>query len=262
MKKKQIVLITCGVIMIIVVVYNVLLKDSFIPKDNVWNRSKTEVSNEKENSEKDVEETINEEKKDGHVISGDEKLEGKQITSITDREDANGDEFKVGGDIEFDDSIYIVNKVERTKKQKNFKMVKDYPMIKSDDNGKRIEEKIVEIDDAGNITNEFSYFIINITVKNKTDKVLTKNFGEYFIYFSDNNDKSISASEPLLTNKEKGYADKSYFFYDLKPKEEFTTDLIYVMWDDYLDYNNVELTIDEAGYRYRGEISKTVKVRY
>ncbi|WP_034439513.1 hypothetical protein [Clostridium ihumii] len=262
MNKKQIALIVCGVIMIMVVVYNSLLKNNFIPKNNVLN-SKSEDSKKNENIKDDKKENESEnEPKDGHVISAGEKLEGRQITSVTEKTDENGEEFKVGKEIEFDDSIYIVNKVERSKEQKNFKMIKDYPMAKVNEEGKIIEEKTVEIDEAGNITNEFSYFIINMTIKNKTDKVLEKNLGEYGIYYYDNNNKIINGGSVLLTNKEDKGQDKRYFYYNLQPHEEFTTDLIYIMWDDELDYNNVELIIGTVDYKARGQNGKVLKVRY
>ncbi|MGG7164978.1 hypothetical protein [Clostridium ihumii] len=264
MNKKQIALIVCGVIMIMVVVYNSLLKNNFIPKNNVLN-SKSEDSKKNENIKDDKsekEENIKEEESDGNVISQGEKLEGREITIATERENENGEEFKVGKEIEFDDSIYIVNKVERSKDQKNFKMRNDIPMARVDERGKITEEKIVEIDDKGSITNEFSYFIINMTIKNKTDKVLEKNLGEYCITFYDNNNKVINGGEPILTNKEDNGMDKHYFYYNLQPHEELTTDLIYIMWDNYLDYNNVELTIGSVDYRVRGQQAKTLKVRY
>ena len=263
MNKKQIALIVCGVIMIMVVVYNSLLKNNFIPKNNVLN-SKSEDSKKNENIKDDKsekEENIKEES-DGNVISQGEKLEGREITIATERENENGEEFKVGKEIEFDDSIYIVNKVERSKEQKNFKMIKDRPMARVDERGKIIEEKMVEIDDKGSITNEFSYFIINMTIKNKTDKVLEKNLGEYKIDFYDNNNKTINGAAPTLTNREYDGQDRRYFCYSLQPHEELTTDLIYIMWDNYLDYNNVELTIGSVDYRVRGQQGKTLKVRY
>ena len=65
-----------------------------------------------------------------------------------------------------------------------------------------------------------------------------------------------------MTNKEDNGQDKRYFYYNLQPHEEFTTDLIYIMWDDELDYNNVELTIGSEKARYKGENFKTLKVRY
>ncbi|WP_040328372.1 hypothetical protein [Clostridium ihumii] len=141
-------------------------------------------------------------------------------------------------------------------------MRNDIPMARVDERGKITEEKIVEIDDKGSITNEFSYFIINMTIKNKTDKVLEKNLGEYCITFYDNNNKVINGGEPILTNKEDNGRDKHYFYYNLQPHEELTTDLIYIMWDNYLDYNNVELTIGSVDYRVRGQQWKTLKVRY
>ncbi|WP_034439515.1 hypothetical protein, partial [Clostridium ihumii] len=131
-----------------------------------------------------------------------------------------------------------------------------------DERGKIIEEKMVEIDDEGNITNEFSYFIINMTIKNKTDKVLEKNLGEYKIDFYDNNNKTINGAAPTLTNREYDGQDRRYFCYNIQPHEELTTDLIYIMWDNYLDYNNVELTIGSVDYRVRGQQCKTLKVRY
>ncbi|MGG7164979.1 hypothetical protein [Clostridium ihumii] len=262
MNKKQIALIVCGVIMIMVVVYNSLLKNNFIPKNNVLN-SKSEDSKKDENIKDDKKENDSgNEQKDGHVISAGEKLEGKQITSVTEKTDKNGEEFKVGEEIEFDDSIYIVNKVERSKEQKNFKMIKDYPMARVDEKGKITEEKMVEIDDEGNITNEFSYFIINMTIKNKTDKILEKNLVEYGIRYYDSNNEIINGASPILSNKEDDGKDKRYFYYNLKPKDELTTDLIYIMWDDYLDYNNVKLTIGSVDYRVRGQYGKTLKVRY
>ena len=264
MNKKQIALIVCGVIMIMVVVYNSLLKNNFIPKNNVL-KNKSENSEKDENIKDDKNEKENDsrnEQKDGHVISEGEKLEGKQITSVTEETDENGEEFKVGKEIEFDDSIYIVNKVERSKEQKNFKMIKGHPMKKVNDEGKITEEKMVEIDDEGNITNEFSYFIINMTIKNKTDKVLEKNLVEYGIRYYDSNNEIINGASPILSNKEDDGKDKRYFYYNLKPKDELTTDLIYIMWDDYLDYNNVKLTIGSVEYKARGQQSKTLKVRY
>ena len=257
MNKKQIALIVCGVVMIMVVVYNSLLKNNFIPKNNVLNsKSEDSKKNEKIKDEKnEKEENINGEERD-------EKLEGKQITSVTEKTDENGEEFKVGEEIEFDDSIYIVNKVERSKEQKNFKMIKGHPMKKVNDEGKITEEKMVEIDDEGNITNEFSYFIINITIKNKTDKILEKNLVEYGIRYYDSNNEIINGASPILSNKEDDGKDKRYFYYNLKPKDELTTDLIYIMWDDYLDYNNVKLTIGSVEYKARGQQSKTLKVRY
>ncbi|MGG7164980.1 hypothetical protein [Clostridium ihumii] len=263
MNKKQIALIVCGVIMIMVVVYNSLLKNNFIPKNNVLN-SKSEDSKKNENIKDDKsekEENIKEES-DGNVISQGEKLEGREITIATERENENGGEFKVGKEIEFDDSIYIVNKVERSKEQKNFKMIKDRPMARVDERGKIIQEKMVEIDDKGSITNEFSYFIINMTIKNKTDKVLEKNLGEYKIGFYDNNNKTINGAAPTLTNREYDGQDRRYFCYNIQPHEELTTDLIYIMWDNYLDYNNVELTIGSVEYQARGQQWKTLKVRY
>ncbi|WP_040328371.1 hypothetical protein [Clostridium ihumii] len=112
MNKKQIALIVCGVVMIMVVVYNSLLKNNFIPKNNVLN-SKSEDSEKNENIKDDKsekEENIKEEESDGNVISQGEKLEGREITIATERENENGEEFKVGKEIEFDDSIYILIK--------------------------------------------------------------------------------------------------------------------------------------------------------
>jgi len=262
MNKKQIALIVCGVVMIMVVVYNSLLKNNFIPENNVL-KNKSENSKKNENIKNDKKENDSgNEQKDGHVISAGEKLEGKQITSVTEKTDKNGEEFKVGEEIEFDDSIYIVNKVERSKEQKNFKMIKDYPMARVDEKGKITEEKMVEIDDEGSITNEFSYFIINMTIKNKTDKILEKNLVEYGIRYYDSNNEIINGASPILSNKEDDGKDKRYFYYNLKPKDELTTDLIYIMWDDYLAYNNVKLTIGSVDYRVRGQQGKTLKVRY
>ena len=238
MNKKQIGLIIIGVFMICIVVYTTLLKDNFIPKNNISSQKNTE-----EKSKSDTE------------------LEGTEIKFETESVNENSNDFKSGDKLEFEDAVYTINSVERTKERKNFQIMKEEKMAKVDDHGKIIEEKPVEFDENGNIQNEFSYLIINVTVKNKKNEDVTKNFYNT-VDFYNKDDEALTGAEISLMNKEQKLGDKSYLNCDIKANEELTTDFIYIMWDEYLDYNNMELIIRNTPKLDDPISRQSIKIKY
>lgn len=249
-KKNQIILVACGLIMSGVIIYTIVAGGkSFLPEENVWN--KQEGSSSDSNMEGNGS-NINDKELEGTEISDDEKVKKDQDIDI-------GDEFQIN------DLIYKINSVERTKEKRVYSMPKlDWPFYTVDEHGKTLSEDYLSVDEQGTILNEYSYLVVNFTIKNTLDRISEKYLNSIKLGIYDDKDEEIYGPSPLLNDKEVDQEGrKDYFRYEFQPQEEKDVTIVYIVEDKYLDYNNLKLRIDNSGEGFPNSGSiKWIKIKY
>lgn len=103
----------------------------------------------------------------------------------------------------------------------------------------------VDADEQGNLTGDYSYILINITIKNDTKESKKINLSSYSITSYDNGFSIV-----LLCNFMKAFdkpqnSGKSYYEYTFAPEVEETFNFIYIAADSELD-KNLLLVINDS----------------
>lgn len=105
-------------------------------------------------------------------------------------------------------------------------------------------------DNQGNITNNYSYIIVNLTIQNDMDYPQETLFLNS-CYLLGKNEKGdyIDKFEAMLFDKRLDVESKDYFHYPLKPKESVTFNLGFIAQDEDLDLykNKMDLIINNSG---------------
>lgn len=163
--------------------------------------------------------------------------------------------YEMGEEVYLGDYIYKINSVVKTKTRGNFPTPTNWTRF--------------SFDKEGNLIDDNSYVVVNITIKNTTEEAK-----ELYI---NNNQLTIPhqkeyfpLAECISSSKLEGYERKDYFRVELDPKEEHTWDLVYACKDEYLkeDYlksDNLVLEIHGAQVRSIGEGSgsvRRIKIKY
>lgn len=248
-KKNQSILVACGLIMSGVIIYTIVAGGkSFLPTENVWNKQEggSSDSNMQGNS--------------GNV--NDKELEGKPIGD-SDEVKKNQD-IGIGDEFQINDLIYKITSVERTKEKKVYSMPPlDWPFYTVDENGKTLSEDYLSVDEKGTILNEYSYLVVNFTIKNTMDRVSEKYLNGITLQLYDDKDEDRNGSAPLLNDREIEKGGKDYFRYEFQPQEEKEVKIVYIIEDKYLDYNNLKLRIENLGKEFQNSDSiKWIKIKY
>jgi hypothetical protein len=128
-------------------------------------------------------------------------------------------------DTKFCDMTFKVNSIAVTKKRGNFDQCEDWK-----------EKK----DSAGNLTNGYSYVVVNLTILDKC----TKN---HMYGLNDNDlviDKNGDGGELRAYNgKERDVREKQYFILSLKPNQTYNFNLVYIIKDDELKKHKNEIML-------------------
>lgn len=163
--------------------------------------------------------------------------------------------YEMGEEVYLGDYIYKVNSVIKTKTRGDFPTPTNWTRF--------------SFDKEGNLIDDNSYIVVNLTIKNTTEE--TKE-----IYLNNNqltllHDKGyFPLAECISSSKLEGYGRKDYFRVELNAKEEHTWNLVYACKDEYLkgDYlksDNFGLEIRGAQVRSIGEGAgsvRRIKIKY
>jgi len=212
--------------MVVIIGVSVFKNDDLFPKSNLWSSkkdSKEDIKN-KENAEVKTEESL--------AVAN--EFEADKI-------------FEIGEDVLTDDLIFKVNSVEKTKERKQFPKPENTDRIVTDENG--------------NLINNMSYIIINVTIKN--DRETERMFPLNSCWLNVIDDKNVVHScECRISSKLEDFDKKDYFEYTFHPKEEYTCDLIYIVEDENLQYNNLIFKISISGVIGYDDDSRYIKIKY
>lgn len=255
-KKNQIILVVCGLIMAGVIIYNLIASGgSFLPKENVWNKQEVSAGDSSNNDSggNSTVKATDDKDLEGKLISEGEEAPKEQGTAL-------GEEFQVN------DLIFKINSVEKTKDKRVYAMPPlDKPFFTSDENGKTLSEDYLLADEKGTILNEYSYLVVNVTIKNTKEIAKEYYLNSISLQMYDDKGKDIYGPSPLLNDKEIDVEkrEKDYFRYEFQPLEEREVTIVFIAEDKYLDYNNLKLRIENHGPEYSNSTSlKYVKVKY
>ncbi len=177
-----------------------------------------------------------------------ENTEAKEEESlIVDNELEEDKTFEIGEDVLTDDLIFKVNSVEKTKERKQFPKPPNWERFVTDENG--------------NLINNLSYIIINVTIKNNRET--TRMFPLNSCWLNVMDDKNqVYNYECIMSSKLEDFDKKDYFEYNFQPKEEYTCDLVYIVEDEILQYNNLIFNINISGAVGYDDDSRYVKIKY
>lgn len=135
------------------------------------------------------------------------------------------DEGTTIADTKYYDMTFKVNSIDITKKRGDFDQCEDWKERK---------------DSAGNITNGYSYVVVNLTILDKC----TKNH----IYGLNSNDLVIGKNGDggelrAYNGKERDVREKQYFILSLKPNQTYNFNLAYIVKDDELKGHKNEIML-------------------
>ncbi len=193
--------------------YGFLKDKMYLPKNNLWNNNKSSTDHK-------------------NISSGDD-IEG--IHAI------DNPDLKVGLNtpIEAYNLTFTANSVEMTKKlNKKFPNPNVY-----------LSATEFKFDNDGNITNNYSYYTVNLTVKNRTNEKIEYWLNSFQLLAKDQDFKQIFTmqSEVFLSDKD-NFADKNYFENSFEPNSEKIITIGFIIKDeDYEKTPHVELIINKSG---------------
>lgn len=113
------------------------------------------------------------------------------------------------------DILYQVNSIEVTKKRGDFDKCEDWDETK---------------DSSGNITNEYSYVVVNMTVQDQWEKEDIFGVNDIRLVLG----KDATGGEELRSYNSQGVnpIDKQYFILSLKPNQKYNFTLAYIVKDE------------------------------
>lgn len=224
MKKnlKSIILGCLFVCMSIVIIFSLCTNHNFLPKTNVWNNNTHKTENVSNSSK-----TKDAQKKD-------------QMKQVTVRKKNT---FDMGSEVSTEGMTYKINSVSRTKKGNHYLDNSDCPYPK--------------IDSSGNIINEYSYVIVNVTICN----TIKSNKEFYLNKCTLENGVSQMGVEPRSFDKGKDISRKDYFCYIFQPSEKSTFNIAYVVKDEDLDTKKIDFIIDPNGIRPFTDNVRIIQIR-
>lgn len=228
MKKGRIALIVILCLMTVIVIYSIFIRkfDSPIKKQNILTSK--------------------------HANKPTPSLP-KNFDDIKEHVDKNGDALpfekntvKIGRKFSQNGMSFIVNSVQVTKKA-----------LDTDANYYVDENEPVKFDANGNITNDYTYIVVNLTIKN--EKTADNEFYlNMFHYIPISKQKNERIDDCYYGGTLRGYKtkadsyriDKSYFRKVYKPGEQYTCNLVFIQKDtDYSDYDPY-LELNATGGKY------------
>ncbi len=225
-KTKQGIVIASMIIMVVIIGVSIFKNDELFPKSNLWsNKKETKEGTEtKENAEIKAEESL----------AAANEFEPDKI-------------FEMGEDVLTVDLTFKVNSVEKTKEKKQFPNPPD------------CDEFVT--DEKGNLINNMSYVIVNVTIKNnrETERMFPLNSCCLDV-IDDKNE--IYNYECWMSSKLEDFDKKDYFEYNFQPQEEYTCDLVYIVEDEKLQYNNQIFDINISGVVGYDDDSRYIKIKY
>jgi len=214
-KVKVIIPIFALICMIGFICYGYYKDKMFLPKNNLWNNNNSST-----------------EQKNVSSVEGNDK----ENISVVDNPD-----FKVGLNtpIEAYKLNFTANSVEMTK-QLNKKFPKPNVYL----NGSEFK-----FDNDGNITNEYSYYTVNLTIKNSTNEKIDYWLNSFGLLAKDQDLKKIYTmqSEVFLCDKD-NFEAKNYFQNSFEPNSEKNVTIGFIIKDeDFEKTPHVELIINQSG---------------
>ncbi len=225
-KTKQGIVIASMIIMVVIIGVSVLKNDNLFPKNNLWS------------SKKETKEGI-------ETKNNDEIKEEENVVSSNEFEDDKI--FEMGEEALTVDLTFKVNSVEKTKEKKQFPNPPDWEQFVTDENG--------------NLINDMSYIIINVTIKNNKEAERMFPLNSCWLDVIDNKNV-VYNYECIMFSKLENFDKKDYFEYNFQPQEEYTCDLVYVVEDEKLQYNNQIFDINISGVVGYDDDSRYIKIKY
>lgn len=139
--------------------------------------------------------------------------------------------FQMGEDISFNGLIYKVNSAEVTKKHGDFIAPTNF-------------NESYTFDEDGNLIDNNSYAVINLTLRNEGEVVKELYLNTYRLAISNEDySKCFDFAECISLSKTEGYNSKDYFKVVIEPHSEGTWNLVYIGGDHGLQCNNCHLFI-------------------
>jgi len=180
-----------------------------------------------------------------------EKKENTEVQAvenlISNNESKDDKTFEIGEDVLTDDLIFKVNSVEKTKERKQFPGPPDWDRLVADE--------------SGNLINDMSYVIINVTIKNNRETERMFPLNSCWVNAIDDKNE-IYTYECRMSSKFENFDKKYYFEYTFQPKEEYTCDLVYLVEDERLQDNNLFFKISISGVIGYDDDSRYIKIKY
>lgn len=158
--------------------------------------------------------------------------------------------YKMGEEVYLGNFVYKVNSAIKTKKRGNFPTP--------------TRREKLSFDKEGNLIDDNSYVIVNLTIKNVSEKTKELCFSDIRLS-SLNDDGNFPSTECVSRSKLDEYGRSNYFIVKLNPKEEYNLDLAYADNDEFLENNDLGLHIYGAQVRSIGEGAgriRHIKIEY
>lgn len=213
------------IIMVDIIGISIFKNDDLFPKSNLW-------SNKKESKE-------DTETKENAEIKADESLAAA-------KEFKDDKTFEIGEEVLTDDLMFKVNSVEKTKERKQFPNPPDWDLIVKDENG--------------NLINDMSYVIVNVTIKNQKETERVFPLNSCWVNAIDDRNERYTY-QCWMSSKLDDFDKKDYFEYTFQPKEEYTCDLVYIVEDERLQNNNLIFDINISGVIGYDDDSRYIKLK-
>lgn len=133
-------------------------------------------------------------------------------------------------EMKYYDILYQVNSIEVTKKRGDFDKCEDWDETK---------------DSSGNITNDYSYVVVNMTVQDQCEKEDIFGVNDIRLVLG----KDAKAREELRSYNSQGVnpVDKQYFILSLKPNQKYNFNLAYIVKDEDAEKHKDDMLVYCAG---------------
>lgn len=171
----------------------------------------------------------------------------KEENLTLDNESEDDKTFEIGEEVLTDDLTFKVNSVEKTKERKQFPNPPDWDRVVADE--------------KGNLINDMSYLIINVTIKNNREAERMFPLNSCWVNAIDDRNER-GTYECWMSSKLEDFDKKDYFEYTFQPQEEYTCDLVYIVEDERLQNNNLIFDINISGVVGYNDDSRYVKIKY
>ncbi len=108
-----------------------------------------------------------------------------------------------------------------------------------------------EYDEKNDITNGYSYFVVNMSITCVKENTLVENklwLNHIWLGVFDENGDKVDGSEACTTSSGNNYLEKDYFSYVMQKGDSLTADIVYVIKDDVMsDENYYILEVNNHG---------------
>lgn len=156
--------------------------------------------------------------------------------------------YENGENVIIGDYVFKVNSTRKTKERGNFSINNKW-------------SSIFEFDDYGNLIDDNSYLIVNLTIENTSSETKEIYLNNYRVeLFGEDESIALDSLECISASKTNESVDKDYFKVELKPYEECNYDIIFPGKDDFFKYNNMRLKI--RVYEMNIDKPRYIKIKY